>query len=136
MTSAGWLIDKSALVRLRPSPEASEWLERIERRLIRIASVTLLELGCSARDAAGLRRTLTGPPVTSMPVEYATPAMEDRAVAVLTMLAERGQHRAPAVPDLLIAAVAEIAGLTVLHCDKDFELIAAVTGQQVERLAG
>jgi predicted nucleic acid-binding protein len=50
------------------------------------------------------------------------------------LLADRGEHRAPAVPDLLIAATAELAGLTVLHVDRDFELIANVTRQHVERL--
>jgi predicted nucleic acid-binding protein len=38
------------------------------------------------------------------------------------------------VPDLIIAAAAELAGLTVLHLDKDFDVIAEVTGQPVERL--
>lgn len=71
-----------------------------------------------------------------MPVEHATPRAEDRAVEVLSLLAGRGQHRAPSIPDLLIAATAEIAGLTVLHCDKDFELIAAITGQSLQRLDG
>ena len=61
-------------------------------------------------------------------------AIEDRAVEVLTLLADRGQHRAPSVPDLIIAATAELAGLTVLHCDKDFDLIASVTGQAAEWL--
>ena len=69
-----------------------------------------------------------------MPVEYLTPMIGDRAVAVQSALAERGQHRAPSIPDLLIAATAELADLTVLHVDKDFELIAALTGQPVERL--
>ena len=69
-----------------------------------------------------------------MPVEYMTPAIEDRAVEVLTLLADRGQHRAPSVPDLIIAATAELAGLTVLHLDKDFDVIADVTSQSVERL--
>ena len=69
-----------------------------------------------------------------MPVEYLTPLIEDRAVAVQSALAERGQHRAPSIPDLLIAATAELAELTVLHLDKDFELIAALTGQPQERL--
>jgi predicted nucleic acid-binding protein len=62
-----------------------------------------------------------------MPLEYATPAGEDRAVEVLTLLADRGHHRAPSVPDLLIAATAETAGLVVLHQDKDFDLIAEIT---------
>jgi predicted nucleic acid-binding protein len=69
-----------------------------------------------------------------MPVEYLTPAIEDRAVEILTLLADRGRHRAPSVPDLIIAATAELAGLTVLHLDKDFEVIAEITGQPVERL--
>ncbi len=69
-----------------------------------------------------------------MPVEYLTPTIEDRAVEVLTLLADGGQHRARSVPDLIIAATAELAGLTVLQSDKDFDLIASVTGQHVEWL--
>jgi predicted nucleic acid-binding protein len=71
-----------------------------------------------------------------MPVEYLTPAIEDRSVEVLTLLADRGRHRAPSVPDLIIAATAELAGLTVLHLGKDFDVIAEITGQPVERLTG
>jgi predicted nucleic acid-binding protein len=70
-----------------------------------------------------------------MPVEYLTPVIEDRAVEVLALLADRGQHRAPSIPDLIITATAELAGLTVLHLDKDFEIIAQITGQPMERLA-
>ena len=58
----------------------------------------------------------------------------DRAVEVLTLLADRGQHRAPSIPDLIIAASAELAGLTVLHLDKDFEVIANMTGQPSTRV--
>jgi hypothetical protein len=131
MTS--WLIDKSALVRLSASPDAAEWISRIERGLVRITTVTRLEIGYSARSAIDLRSRLREPPVSAMPVEYLTPAIEDRAVDVLAQLAGRGQHRAPSIPDLMIAAAAELAGLTVLHLDKDFELIADLTGQPVER---
>jgi predicted nucleic acid-binding protein len=56
-------------------------------------------------------------------------------VDVLTLLADRGQHRAPSIPDLIIAATAGLAGLTVLHLDQDFEVIAQVTGQPLERLS-
>jgi predicted nucleic acid-binding protein len=69
-----------------------------------------------------------------MPVEYLTPAIEGQAVEILTILADRGQHRAPSIPDLIIAATAELAGLTVLHLDKDFDLIGEITGQPMERL--
>jgi predicted nucleic acid-binding protein len=127
-----WLIDKSALVRLGSSQDADDWASRIERGLVRITTVTRLEVGHSARTGADLRAGLREQPVSAMPVEYLTPAIEDRAVEVLTLLADRGQHRAPSVPDLIIAATAELAGLTVLHCDKDFDLIASVTGQPAE----
>ena len=129
-----WLIDKSALVRLASSTDAAEWATRIERGLVRITTVTRLEVGYSARSGPDLRAWLRRAPLSSMPVEYLTPAIEDRSVEVLTLLADRGQHRAPSVPDLIIAATAELVGLTVLHLDKDFEVIAEITGQPVERL--
>lgn len=134
MAVTTWLIDKSALVRLAASPDAAEWASRIERGLVRITTVTRLEVGYSARTGTELRTGLRQPPLASMPVEYLTPAIEDRALEVLSLLADRGQHRAPSIPDLIIAATAELAGLTVLHVDKDFEVIAEVTGQRMERL--
>lgn len=129
-----WLIDKSALVRLGNAPDGQMWADRIERGLVRVSTVTRLEIGYSARTGDELRAGLRRPPLASMPVEYLTPAIEDRAVEVQQLLADRGHHRAPAVPDLLIAATAELAGLAVLHHHKDFDLIADVTRQQVERL--
>jgi predicted nucleic acid-binding protein len=129
-----WLIDKSALVRLAASRDAAEWATRIERALVRITTLTRLEIGYSARSGPDLRTGLQRPPLSCMPVEYLTPAVEDRSVEILTLLADRGQHRAPSIPDLIIAATAELAGLTVLHLDKDFETIAEITAQPVERL--
>jgi predicted nucleic acid-binding protein len=60
-----------------------------------------------------------------------------RATDVLELLAETGplHHRRVALPDLLIAAAAELAELPVLHYDRDFELIAEVTGQPMRALA-
>lgn len=134
MAVTEWLIDKSALVRLADSPDATEWANRIERGLVRITTVTRLEIGYSARSDADARSMFTTPPVSAMPVEYLTPAIEDRALEVQLVLADKGQHRAPSIPDLLIAATAELAGLTVLHMDKDFDLIAGISGQPAERL--
>lgn len=130
-----WLIDKSALVRLGQSPDAELWAGRIERGLVRITTMTRLEVGYSARSAAQARSAFRTPPLSAMPVEYLTPAIEDRALEVQLVLASKGQHRAPSIPDLLIAATAELAGLTVLHLDRDFDLIAAITGQPCESLA-
>ncbi len=127
-------MDTSALARLARSPEAVTWTERIERGLVRISTVTRLEIGYSARSGPDLRAATHRPPLASMPVEYQTPAIENRAVEVQLRLADRGQHRGPSVADLIVAATAELAGLTVVHFDKDFEMIAEVTAQPLERL--
>jgi len=132
--TGAWLIDKSAIGRLHLASDAGGWADRIERGLVRISTVTRLEIGFSARSGADHRSVFDQPPIASMPIEYLTPMIENRAVEIQAVLAERGQHRAPSIPDLLIAASAELAELTVLHMDKDFELIAALTGQPHERL--
>lgn len=132
--TARWLIDKSAYARLAVSVDAEQWATRVDRGLVRISAPTLLEIGYSTRSADDWTLVITTPPLAAMPVENSTPAAEKRAVEVQGILARRGQHRAPSVADLLIAATAEVAGLTVLHNDKDFDLIAEVTGQPVERV--
>ena len=137
MAVTSWLVDKSAYVRMQAGQAAriAEWNSRIERGLLRLSAVTRLELGFSARSGELGREVFGLPPLSLMPIEHLTPAMEDRAFEVQMLLADRGQHRAPSIPDLLIAATAEMAGLTVLAVDKDFDLIAEITGQPVETLA-
>lgn len=134
MAVTEWLIDKSALVHLADSPDAQEWAARIHRGLVRVTNVTRLEIGYSARNEDDARSMFATPPVAAMPVEHLTPTIEDRTLQVQILLAGRGLHRAPSIPDLIIAATAELAGLTVLHLDKDFDLIASITGQRAERL--
>jgi predicted nucleic acid-binding protein len=129
-----WLIDKSAYTRLPRSLDVQVWVDRIERGMVRISTVTRLEIGYSFRTAVHARSESVSPPLALMPVEYLTPAVEDRAIEVQLLLADRGQHRAPSIPDLLVAATAEVAELTILALDKDFELIAQITGQPVEPL--
>jgi predicted nucleic acid-binding protein len=138
MAVTSWLIDKSAYMRLQFGQAANrdEWSARISRGLVRISTITRLELGYSACSGDTGRRQFALPPLSLMPIEYLTPAIEDRAFQVQMLLADRGQHRAPSIPDLLIAAMAEKAALTVVAVDKDFDLIAAITGQPVETLDG
>jgi len=73
MAVTTWLIDKSALSHLDRADDA--WLSRIHRGLVRISTVTLLEIGFSTRNGADHRDTLGEPPVSSMPVENLTPAI-------------------------------------------------------------
>jgi predicted nucleic acid-binding protein len=61
-----------------------------------------------------------------------SPRAEQRAREVQAEFVRRGQHRAVSIPDLLVAAVAEVERMSVLHYDADFELVAGITGQPAE----
>ena len=104
MTS--WLIDNSAYVRMQSGQAVrrEEWNARIERGLVRLATVTRLELGFSAWSGRVGREAFGLPPLSLMPIEHLTPAMEDRAFEVQRLRVDRGLRRAP---DLPIAATAE-----------------------------
>jgi predicted nucleic acid-binding protein len=54
-----------------------------------------------------------------------------RAIEVYGLLAARGNalHRSVRHADLLIAAAAELRGVTLVHYDQDFDTIVEVTGQ-------
>lgn len=134
MALTAWLIDKSALARLGSSPEAKGWASRIQRGPVSVSTVTRLEIGYSARTGPDLAQIFSTVPVASLLVEYFAPVIEERALEIQALLANRGLHRAPSLADLLLAATAEARKLTVLHLDKNFELIATVTGQPVEAL--
>jgi predicted nucleic acid-binding protein len=127
---ARWLVDKSALARM-PEPAVRARLEPvIEAGEAATCAIIDLEVLYSARnrneyDAILHRRALA---YTSVPV---TEEVMRRAIEIQSHLARRGQHRIP-IPDLIIAAAAESAGLTVLHYDADYDRIARVTGQPTE----
>ena len=59
----------------------------------------------------------------------------ERAVDVWQALVQAGQHRQAKIPDLLVAAAAEIAGVPICHYDADFDAIASVTGQPIRAIA-
>ena len=85
-----------------------------------------LEIGFSAQTAEVHRDIRRERP--SLPRARIDDDVLDRTLALQGLLADRGQHRLP-IPDLIIAAAAGSASLTVLHHDADFERIAEVTGQ-------
>jgi predicted nucleic acid-binding protein len=129
-----WLIDKSAFVRLRTHPNRLAWFEIIDRGLVSISTVTKLEVGFSAVNLATWEAVLENPPISEIPWLLLTPAIERRAVQVQGLLAASGHHRVPSIPDLLIAATAELNNLRVLAEDKDFKIIADITGQRIDDL--
>ena len=56
----------------------------------------------------------------------------ERALEIQQLMTARGTHRSASVPDVLLAAIADANGLTVLHYDADFDLISDVTDQPME----
>ena len=122
------VVDKSALARIsHPTVKAVLEPLLVEGHLATCA-VTNLEMLFSARSGAEwdmVREQLQGLP--AVPI---TPTVCTRAIEVQGMLWHSGKVRAVGIPDLLIAAAAEVAGLSVLHYDTDFDLVAAVTGQE------
>ncbi|MGY6497189.1 MAG: PIN domain-containing protein [Microcella sp.] len=134
MAVTTWLIDKSAYIRLDSSPDIDLWANRIARGLVHVSGVTRLEVGYSMRSGRDFETEFGTPPLSLLPVEHLTPGIEERALEIQRALALKGLHRAPSIPDLLIAATAELAGCTVLAVDKDFDIIATETGQPVEWL--
>jgi predicted nucleic acid-binding protein len=95
--------------------------------------MTALEICYSAPNLADLDALLAG----QRALEWLSvnEAMMDRALEVQRLLAaHRGNgHRRP-IPDLIIAATAELHNAEVLHVDGDYEMIAEVTGQAMRRL--
>jgi predicted nucleic acid-binding protein len=71
----------------------------------------------------------------SLPEAPITPDVLDRAFEVMESLRADGHRRTAKPADCIIAASAELAGLTVLHYDRDFDRIAEVTGQNTEWVA-
>jgi predicted nucleic acid-binding protein len=67
-------------------------------------------------------------------IDVTTEAM-DRALEVHRQMATMSRHRNFRLPDLIIAATAELNGATVLHYDEDYERISKITGQPVEWVA-
>ena len=128
---ATFLADKSALTRRETRPDAREVLEPLllagEVATCGIVDLELLYSATSRATYRALAEALRG-----MPRAPLDEACVKRALQVQAMLAERSQHRAVPLPDLLVAACAEQAGLAVLHYDADFERIAELTGQRAQ----
>ena len=131
MTPARWLVDSSVLSRLHVSEVAETILPMVGAGLVGVSIVTELEMGFTARSTTDYRTSRASLLDHLLPV-YLPMRAEDRAREVQSSLVERGQHRSAGAADLLVAATAEIEGLTLWHYDADFDLIGNVTGQVTE----
>ncbi len=123
-----FLLDTSVLTRIS-TPSILQRIEELDRDGLARTSMTDLEIGFSARSADEWDRLLVALG-TFRRIDVEAHHF-DRAQQVQRSLATEGL-RGRKVPDLLIAAVAEAASLTVLHYDADFDHIAAMTEQPTQ----
>lgn len=128
---ATYLADKSALTRRDTRPEVRDVVEPLLLAgRIATCGIVDLELLFSAPNPTTYDELAEA--LRAMPRVPVSEAVVDRALAVQGQLASTSEHRSVPLPDLLVAACAESARLTVLHYDADFDRIAAITGQPVQ----
>lgn len=124
-----YLVDTSAAARILVNREVRQhWQDELGAGVIGICDLVELEMLYSARSLADrLDKKETFEALFSW---VTTPdAVWARAQQVQQLLTERGEHRSAGAMDLLIAAIAELHRLVVLHYDRDFDTVAAVTNQ-------
>jgi predicted nucleic acid-binding protein len=127
---ARYLADKSALTRRETRPEVRAVIEPLLLAgQIATCGIVDLELLYSASSPSVYGRLAVA--LRALPRVPVTEEVLDRALEVQGMLATSSQHRGVPLPDLIVAACAEAAGLTVLHYDADYDRIAKITGQPV-----
>jgi predicted nucleic acid-binding protein len=126
-----YLIDTSGMFRILQGELRKAWSDQLAAGVIAVCPIVELEFLYSARSLADrlekqrLMHDLFGW-VSMHKGAY------ERAGEVQQLLTETGAHRSAGPVDLLIAATAERERLTVLCDDRDYQTVAAVTGQPVK----
>jgi predicted nucleic acid-binding protein len=119
------IADTSARVRAGHPAIRDDWASALRLRQVATCSITTLELLYAARDAQEVAEleadeaTLRDIPVTV--------SVQRAAIAALRELSQlgAGYHRVK-LPDALIAAAAQQAGIGVLHYDRHYDRLAEV----------
>ncbi|MFJ5935840.1 PIN domain nuclease [Streptomyces sp. NPDC093071] len=135
MSPVTYLVDTSAAVRILARRQVQEeWVKYLTEGTVGLCDLTELEILYSARSANDriAKEDLLAQLFNWTPVPD---GVYTRARRVQQMLTNQGEHRSAGPVDLLVAATAELTGLTLLHYDKDFETVARVTGQPTQWVA-
>jgi hypothetical protein len=126
------LFDTSALILAARHAGAAEALrEAIGSGRLAVTDMVVVEYLNGASNLAEYDRFAWG--LGAAERLRAEPGDWDRVLEVHRLLAGSGpgHQRSVSVPDLIVAAVAERHGATLVHYDEDYDRIAALTGQSV-----
>jgi predicted nucleic acid-binding protein len=129
VSPVSYLIDTSAAGRLLSTDAYDDrWGEALDNGLIAICDLTEIEILYSAKSREHreaiqerLYRLFNWAPTPDRVFK--------RAREVQQILTDNGEHRSAGPVDLVVAAAAELSGMTLLHFDRDFETIARRTHQ-------
>ncbi|HEY1538027.1 MAG TPA: PIN domain-containing protein [Solirubrobacteraceae bacterium] len=118
------LLDNSAWARLDlatvPGERVDEIADLMAQRRIAVCLPFLLEAGYSARAARDHAELVED--LLALPLLHIDARIERRAIDAQGQLARAGHHRLPPV-DLILAAVADVHDVGVLHYDADFDVL-------------
>jgi predicted nucleic acid-binding protein len=118
----------------RRFPQLAKWFNAaVEAGLVLVCDLVVLELTRLApneRRAQEVAGRLAAFETVPMP-----PGLWGRARETQLALAGSGDHRRVPPADLLLGAAAEEAGVELIHYDRDYERIAAVSGLRQRWLA-
>jgi predicted nucleic acid-binding protein len=128
---ARYLADTSAWNRATATIDRWELLLRTDD--VALCAPVRLELLYSARGKRAY--DMLASDYSLLPDLRLDPRAASLAERTQAALASSSQHRGPKPMDLLIAAIAEVHGVVLLHYDRHFDAIARVTGQPMEWLA-
>jgi predicted nucleic acid-binding protein len=127
------LLDNSAWSRLLAGKISSKGAEQVaawmEERRLGTCLPFLLEAGYSARSGVDRREMMSR--LQQLPRVHVEEEVERTALEAQRELAEVGHHRLPPT-DLVIAACADRIGGGVVHCDRDYDLLAERTSLSFE----
>jgi len=131
--SGAWLLDNSAWARrfsLAGNEQAAASLASdLEQSRLVTSLPFMLEAGYSARDGSEYRQASAL--LASLPSAELDQRAQARSLDAQHQLARTGHHRIPPV-DLIIAAMADTAGIGVLHYDSHYDLILEQTDLRFE----
>lgn len=127
---ARYLVDSSATARMRHPSVADRVAPLISAGLVATCAPLDFEALYSARDPRDYEKLRND---RRAAYEYLPTADDDwqRVFEVQRVLARTSRWRDVGLPDLLVAAVTERHGVTLLHYDADFDTIREVTQQDV-----
>lgn len=122
---ARYLIDTSAAARMNEPAVADKLVELIDLGLVGTTAGLDAEALYSSRGGAEYEQLRSD---RAQAYEYLPTHDEHWQVALEArrQLAVTGRHRAVGIADLLTAAIARDHGVTVVHYDADFDIVATV----------